>query len=423
MELSNEQQIVFNKYLDGANIFMTGPGGSGKSFLIRHIYEDAISKGLKIKVTAMTGCAAILLQCNASTIHSWAGIGIADKSVDYYVSSIRKNRRYREKWLKTDILIIDEVSMMSKQLFDKLNEIGKKIRMNDRPFGGIQLIFSGDFYQLPPIIKDENDGFCFESDEWNNVFTNQIELQVNYRQEDKIFVKILKNLRKGKIKKKHVELLKEYVGREVEDTLLVKPIKLYPINNKVNAVNKKELDKLETKEYEFEIEVNNNIKNIKVKKTDIDRETDYLKKNIFNNENLKLKIGAQVMCTYNLNVSIGICNGSLGIVTNILNDTPVVLFNNGVEMNMERKKYESENIEGLSISQYPLVLAYAISIHKSQGTTLDSAEIDIGNSIFECGQIYVALSRLKSLDGLYIKHFDPNKIYVNELVKNFYENI
>jgi len=392
---------------------MTGPGGSGKSFLIRHIYEDAISKGLKIKVTAMTGCAAILLQCNALTIHSWAGIGIADKSVDYYVSSIRKNRRYREKWLKTDILIIDEVSMMSKQLFDKLNEIGKKIRMNDRPFGGIQLIFSGDFYQLPPIIKDENDGFCFESDEWNNIFTNQIELKVNYRQEDKVFVKILKNLRKGKIKKKHVELLREYVDREVEDTLLVKPIKLYPINNKVNAVNKKELDKLETKEYEFEIKVNNNIKNNRVKKTDIDRETDYLKKNIFNNENLKLKIGAQVMCTYNLNVSIGICNGSLGIITNIVNDTPVVLFNNGIEMNMERKKYESENIEGLSISQYPLVLAYAISIHKSQGTTLDSAEIDIGNSIFECGQIYVALSRLKSLDGLYIKHFDPNKIYFN----------
>lgn len=423
MELSNEQQIVFNKYLDGASVFMTGPGGSGKSFLIRHIYEDAISKGLKIKVTAMTGCAAILLQCNASTIHSWAGIGIADKSVDYYVSSIRKNRRYREKWLKTDILIIDEVSMMSKQLFDKLNEIGKKIRMNDRPFGGIQLIFSGDFYQLPPIIKDENDGFCFESDEWNNVFTNQIELKVNYRQEDKVFVKILKNLRKGKIKKKHVELLREYVGREVGDTLLVKPIKLYPINNKVNAVNKKELDKLETKEYEFEIEINNNIKNNRVKKTDIDREVDYLKKNIFNNENLKLKIGAQVMCTYNLNVSIGICNGSLGIITNIVNDTPVVLFNNGVEMNMERKKYESENIEGLSISQYPLVLAYAISIHKSQGTTLDSAEIDIGNSIFECGQIYVALSRLKSLDGLYIKHFDPNKIYVNELVKNYYNNL
>ena len=423
MELSNKQQIVFNKYLDGASVFMTGPGGSGKSFLIRHIYEDAISKGLKIKVTAMTGCAAILLQCNASTIHSWAGIGIADKSVDYYVSSIRKNRRYREKWLKTDILIIDEVSMMSKQLFDKLNEIGKKIRMNDRPFGGIQLIFSGDFYQLPPIIKDENDGFCFESDDWNNVFTNQIELKVNYRQEDKVFVKILKNLRKGKIKKKHVELLREYVGREVEDTLLVKPIKLYPINNKVNAVNKKELDKLETKEYEFEIEINNNIKNNRVKKTDIDRETDYLKKNIFNNENLKLKIGAQVMCTYNLNVSIGICNGSLGIITNIVNDTPVVLFNNGVEMNMERKKYESENIEGLSISQYPLVLAYAISIHKSQGTTLDSAEIDIGNSIFECGQIYVALSRLTSLDGLYIKHFDPNKIYVNELVKNYYNNL
>lgn len=423
MELSNEQQIVFNKYLDGASVFMTGPGGSGKSFLIRHIYEDAISKGLKIKVTAMTGCAAILLQCNASTIHSWAGIGIADKSVDYYVSSIRKNRRYREKWLKTDILIIDEVSMMSKQLFDKLNEIGKKIRMNDRPFGGIQLIFSGDFYQLPPIIKDENDGFCFESDEWNNVFTNQIELQINYRQEDKVFVKILKNLRKGKIKKKHVELLREYVDREVEDTLLVKPIKLYPINNKVNAVNKKELDKLETKEYEFEIEINNNIKNNRVKKTDIDREVDYLKKNIFNNENLKLKIGAQVMCTYNLNVSIGICNGSLGIITNIVNDTPIVLFNNGIEMNMERKKYESENIEGLSISQYPLVLAYAISIHKSQGTTLDSAEIDIGNSIFECGQIYVALSRLKSLDGLYIKHFDPNKIYVNELVKNYYNNL
>ena len=164
MELSKEQQFAFDKYLQGKNVFITGPGGSGKSALIRKIYIHSYNINKSIRVTALTGCAAILLNCKATTLHSWAGIGLGIGSQDSIIQKIKRNKFAYAIWKATDILVVDEVSMLSRKLFDLLNAIGKSLRKNNKPFGGIQLLFSGDFYQLPPVgDKDEPETmqFCF----------------------------------------------------------------------------------------------------------------------------------------------------------------------------------------------------------------------------------------------------------------------
>ena len=152
MELSKEQQLAFNKYVQGQNIFITGPGGTGKSALIRAIHKHAYSRFRDIHVTALTGCAAVLLNCKAKTLHSWAHIGLGNGSIEQLVTKIKKNKFAKSLWKSTEILVVDEVSMLSLKLFNVLNEIGKAIRGNQKPFGGIQVIFSGDFFQLPPVV-------------------------------------------------------------------------------------------------------------------------------------------------------------------------------------------------------------------------------------------------------------------------------
>ena len=222
MELSIEQQIIFDKYINKENIFITGPGGSGKSALIKTIYNHAINLDKNIQVCALTGCAAILLNCKAKTIHSWAGIGLGNGSFEYIIQKIQKNIFKKKRWKQVEILIIDEVSMLSLHLFDLLNQISQIIRKSNKPFGGIQIIFSGDFYQLPPIINKDKDDFndlsvqfCFESENWNNVFKkeNQIQLIQIFRQTDQIYVNILNQIRQGIIKRKSNDILLQYVGR------------------------------------------------------------------------------------------------------------------------------------------------------------------------------------------------------------------
>ena len=230
MEFSREQQIAFDKYIEGKNVFITGPGGSGKSLLIRKIYEHS-SHGFKdIHVTALTGCAAVLLNCKAKTLHSWACIGLANGTLEQLVMKIKRSKYAKNIWRSTDILVVDEVSMLSLKLFALLNKISQIVRNDSRPFGGIQLVFSGDFYQLPPVgSKDDEDSgrFCFESDEWNSVFhkDDQIQLQKIFRQKDDIYSSILNQIRVGVIKRKTNDLLSQYVGRPLASDLIIKPTK------------------------------------------------------------------------------------------------------------------------------------------------------------------------------------------------------
>jgi len=441
MEFSREQQIAFDKYLEGKNVFITGPGGSGKSLLIRKIYEHAYSRFKDIHVTALTGCAAVLLNCKAKTLHSWAGIGLGTASIEQLVAKIKKSKYVKNLWRSTDILVVDEISMLSLHLFMMLNTIGKTIRNDPRPFGGIQLIFSGDFYQLPPVgNKDEVDTtrFCFESDEWNYVFhkDDQIQLQKIFRQKDEIYSTILNQIREGVIKRRTNDLLLQYVGREIDAGLITKPTKLFPTRAKVEQINIQAMAALDgiCKEYDMkyllDLEMNKaeRQERMQFNDKDIEIELNYLAANLICDKMVRLKKGAQVMCVVNIRSESGdvlLCNGSQGIVVGICEITgcPRVKYNNGLEMIMMRHVWPSEKIPGIGVSQIPLILAWALTIHKSQGATMDAAEIDAGSGIFECGQTYVALSRVKSLDGLYLTSFDAKRIRINKKVKEFYDSL
>lgn len=457
-DLNKEQTILFTHYLNGDNVFMTGAGGCGKTYLIRRMYQHGSQTGRHIQVCATTGCAAILLECHAKTIHSWAGIGLGNGDPDNYVSSIKTNRNKLRAWVSVQTLIIDELSMMSKKLFELLDYIGRKVRQRNVPFGGIQVIASGDFYQLPPVsrVKDTDESaFAFESNHWSDIFPIELELTNNHRQKDKAFLKALNEVRVGKITRSSYTLLQSYVGRTC-DQPDIEPARLLPTRYKVNSINQAKLACLDEPTYTFEAEAKTNPfpytdDTHKSKKkppapSTIKQEVDFMIKNGTFVQSLDLKQYAQVMCIINYDMDKGIVNGSIGKVLDILTtkdytkkyhpeeeecetlDTreyPVVRFANGELVHMKPHTWLSERFGdfGIGVRQLPLILAWAVSIHKSQGMTVDMAEIDIGRSIFECGQSYVALSRVRSLEGLYLTAFEPSKIKVHRKVKTFYQSM
>ena len=457
-KLSVEQRCALQQFEDGDNLFITGEGGTGKTLLIRHLVQSAVRHYRKVQVCALTGCAALLLECNARTIHSWSGIKLAKGTVDEIVESVIYNHAARNAWRTTDILIIDEVSMMSARMFDILNTVGKRVRKSSRPFGGLQIIFVGDFFQLPPVSRQDSceagsDQFCFESTDWFETFPmdNHIVLNTMFRQSDLVMRRILGNIRKGTVRDEDVEVLKKHVNRDYDKDSHggVVPTQLFPTKAKVDRINNDMFYNLagDTISYSFERKtdcvtyLDGSDKVIpspliaKCRKALSSQKAGFELDNLTNNtpcvKNLELKKGANVMCTVNLNLDRGVCNGSIGTVVGFSYEdgkdnpepAPIVLFSNGCRMVMPKKYWQSEDFPTIAVGQYPLCLAWAITIHKIQGATLSMAEVDIGSSIFECGQTYVALSRVKSLDGLYLSKFDPKKIKVNDKVRSFYNSI
>ena len=459
-KLNDEQTRIFKKYLNGENIFVTGPGGSGKSFIIKQIYNHAEANNIKIKVCAMTGCAAILLKCKATTLHSFAGIGLANKSIDQVVRSVLDNKNKVKNWKLTEVLIIDEVSMLSLKLLLILDEIGRKIYNNyNKPFGGLQVIFTGDFYQLPPVCtnNDDKEGsmFCFQHELWDQIFPkeNQISLTSIFRQNDAKLIKALNYIRKGKITKSTLELLESRVKtrEEINEIKKNKVLTiLSPIKKDVDNINRISFENLNNKleSVTYNIKYVTNEEEIKINtgsgskmKHNVDGlcddfenlfkkspmytkfEYEFLTNNIMADKNLTLKVGTHVMCIANVDLQSNnqIANGSQGIVTGFKNNLPFIKFNNiDYPILVGYYTWKSENNDKIAVAQIPLIYAWAITIHKAQGVTLDSALIDIGSNIFEYGQSYVALSRVKTLEGIYLCNLDYKKIIANPLVKEFY---
>lgn len=444
--LSDDQQYAFEKYLQGENVFITGPGGTGKSYLIKSIVEDLERKGEKYAVCAMTGCAAVLLGCGAKTIHSWAGIGIAKGTQEEIVRKAVDNKYTMGRWRSIKTLIIDEVSMMSVKVFEILGMIGKLTRrMHFLPFGGLQVIFLGDFYQLPPVGRPdepETMRFCFESPLWDQTFPirNRVLLSTYFRQKDPTYIDILNQVRAGRLTAASVNLLNSRVNAELRDPEIL-PTKLFPRNADVQRVNEQMYMQIREPERKYTMRRRSDIKMLidsggkqisqvdihkceQLNETDIETQFRIMFENSSLEETLSLKKGALVMCLANLDVESGICNGSQGVIDGFTSsDHPIVRFLNGLILTIEPKIYQNQDYPKLGIEQYPLRLAWAFTIHKSQGITLDIAEMDIGSSIFEFGQTYVALSRVKSLEGLYLSQFNPKKIRTNPTVIEFYEQI
>ena len=463
--LSLEQQYAFVQFARGDNLFVTGPGGTGKTRLIQFMVEYMNSIGKSHQVCALTGCAATLLNCKAKTIHSWSGIKIAKGNPEDIVRRVIRNRVSVKSWRGVEVLIVDEVSMMSGKMFDLLDQIGRMARkIGTKPFGGIQLVFTGDFFQLPPIpdYDDPTSGeFCFQHSKWTKTFpqTQCIELKTFFRQTDPTYISILQEVRRGTISPQNIELLQTRLTRgrrQPESRNGVVPTKIFPIRIKVDAINESSYEKLEgderTYHYSFSITAKTHIDNgaslsaaefaycSGFNSEQLLNEVDNLIGSFMAEKTVKLKVGALVMCTANIDVERGICNGSQGVVigyaesnTAILPDEmmkrtngtaliPVVQFANGITMKVSPYQRQSEEIPCVVVAQIPLCLAWALTIHKIQGATLDMAEMDIGRSIFAQGQSYVALSRVKTLDGLYLSEFISTKIKANPLVVDFYSS-
>jgi ATP-dependent DNA helicase PIF1 len=441
IKLTEKQELAFTSMKNGKSVFLTGPGGSGKSFLLNCFVkwyktemENKNDNG-KLYITSTTGLSASLIE--GSTINSYAGIGIGDKSInELYKNIIKFPNSYKKRWLETSILIIDEISLMNAELFDKLEILARKIRKCDLPFGGIQVILSGDFLQLPPV---KSTTFCFEAISWDIVIDKIFYFDKIIRQDDKLLQDILNSVRLGIVNEDVKSILDARLNKELVHSSGIIPTHLFSRRDIVLNYNNTELQKLidegrETHTYKAEYIFPD-------KKKISDESKDYLINLINTNrvidDLLTISIGSQVMLTTNKITGISnddarntIFNGSRGIVIGFeyseKNDKyyPIVSFLTGLTLTIYPHifEYESENIT-IGKSQIPLILAWAITIHKAQGMSLDFLKTDIGKDIFEYGQVYVVLSRIRNIEGLSLINIDYNKIKAHPKIIKYYEDL
>ncbi|GAA6060678.1 hypothetical protein JCM10212_005060 [Sporobolomyces blumeae] len=465
--LSPEQQMVHKLVVDdGRSVFFTGSAGTGKSVLLREIIASLKRKHRgntdAVAVTASTGMAA----CNigGTTIHSFAGIGIGAEPAKQLIDKVKKNRNANAKWQRVKVLIIDEVSMVDGHLFDKLAEIGMALKKrgktaSSRPFGGIQLVVTGDFFQLPPVTKGVVPTFAFEAKAWQSCIDHTVNLTQVFRQKDTKFIDMLNEMRFGKLSPMSIASFKA-LSRELKNGGC-EPTELFPMRHQVESANAARLRALPGDIVEF-----------KAVDWALNKQGDALKADTYLNNfmapaELKLKVGAQVMLIKNLDISL--VNGTVGTVVGFgvpeledtddeedyvlnaaggikseprekttqeirrkqriaaavasgqLEQSPMVEWQTpqGIERKiMAREEFKVEDAQGKSIAsrkQYPIILAWAMSIHKSQGQTIACVKVDLGK-VFEKGQSYVALSRATSLEGLQVLHFDEKKVMAHEKV-------
>ena len=441
MPLNTEQEEAVAEVIAGKSLFITGPGGVGKSYLIREIKSRLLELGKTVGVTAMTGCAALQLECGAKTLHSWAGIGLGKESVDILVAGIRRFNaaKSRARWQHTDVLIIDEVSMMTPDLLEKLDSVARIIRKRVAvPMGGLQVIFVGDFCQLPPVNRDISGAsvepqLLFECEVWSEIIQRTICLKQIQRQSDPVFQQILNEARMGALTPESLAILEGRkmrlpVIKEQMEASLVKPTLIFSRNNKVDEINNKNMEALDTQLIARKSKIcfapKSDTLGINVDDPEIKRALARLENDAPYVPMLSMKAGAQVMLITNLDVEAGLVNGSRGVIKRFTEtELPVVEFRNGVVMTIDLATWMTEEFPFVGMAQIPLRIAYAITIHKSQGATLDCALVDIGKDTFEYGQAYVALSRVRSLEGLFIWGLDIDKVRAHPRVIEFYRSL
>ncbi len=373
------QPKALEKMKNGDSIFLTGEPGSGKTYTINLFTDYLEARGIPYAVTASTGIAATHI--GGTTIHSWCGIGIKDKIGELELSLIEAKEYVVEKVCDAEVLIIDEISMLDANTLDNVEKVCRYLRHNDKPFGGLQVILVGDFFQLPPVSKRGPAKFAFEGKAWEALAPQVCYLTEQHRQSEGEFLALLTAMRAGKIEREHRALLltRKNTGKSSKT-------RLYTHNVDVDLINSHELSQIEGEEREY-----------KMRSSGIPFLVETLKKNCLSPELLTLKVGAKVMFTRN-NFDEGYVNGTLGVITGFAEDDSPIVTANGSRIAVSRAEWSIEETKAV-ISQFPLRLAWAITVHKSQGISLDEAVIDLSKT-FEYGQGYVAISRVRSLSGL-----------------------
>lgn len=375
--------------MGGASVFLTGPPGAGKTYVLNQFVKGAERTGKKVAVTASTGIAASHI--GGTTIHSWSGLGILDDLSGDDLRRLGGSERLAKRYNGTDILIIDEVSMLHGRRLDMVNRLSKVLRGSDAPFGGLQVVLVGDLFQLPPISRGTDVlDFVYLSEAWAELDLKICYLTEQHRQQgNDALLGLLEAMRRGEVGEDHGLLLQDRLEQTAPESAVTR---LYAHNIDVDAINRRHLDVLPGPARRFEMRT-------KGSKAKIEQ----LAKGLLAPEILELKTGAEVMFVAN-NFAEGFVNGSRGTVVEFDNDSPVVRLMNGRRITVEPHGWslsEDGRIRA-EITQLPLRLAWAITIHKSQGMSLDAAEIDLSRA-FTPGMGYVALSRVRSLDGLYLR--------------------
>ncbi len=390
----------------GANVFLTGEPGSGKTHLVNTYVEYLRSHAIEPAITASTGIAATHI--GGMTIHSWSGIGIARELSPHDLARIAEKSYLTRRIKKTSVLIIDEISMLDAQTLSLVETVIKKVRKNELPFGGLQVVLVGDFFQLPPVTKESKAvNFAFQSESWINLNPAVCYITEQHRQNDRKFLSVLNSIRSDNFQEVHFTHIESRLTSK--DQIPDDITKLFSHNINVDKVNDNELAKLPAKDHKFEMSDEG------PKKL-----TETLKKGCLSPENLKLKIGAAVMFTKN-SPREGFVNGTLGKVIDFDMDSgyPIVQTRNGKNIEAEPMDWtvEENGFVRAKITQIPLRLAWAITIHKSQGMSLDAAVMDL-SSVFEYGQGYVALSRVRNLSGLHLLGINNHALLVHPDILN-----
>lgn len=373
-----------------SNIFLTGEPGSGKSYLTNKYIKWLLLNGKNPAITASTGIAA--LQLNGRTLHSWSGVRNDNDITTEDMQEITTNYFVRKTITNTDVLIIDEVSMISPRLLEIVNAIAIKVKGANKPFGGIKVVFVGDFFQLPPVHRGQNPPYAFESPVWEALNLTTCYLTEQHRTNDTQFVEILRGIRTGTLTEQQKQVIR---SRLVVDATEIDAIRLDTHNDKVDKINETHLFMHEGAPQTYVMKEGGNAKLVPA-----------LKKSCMSPERLTLKVGVKVMFTKN-DRDMRWVNGTRGVVVE-LHDEHVIVDVNGSTYDVKAATWEFADGYGKNkttkayVEQIPLRLAYAITVHKSQGMTLDSAVIDCSRA-FACGHGYVAVSRVRSLDGLHFQ--------------------
>ncbi|MCR4334255.1 MAG: PIF1 family DEAD/DEAH box helicase [Patescibacteria group bacterium] len=380
----------------GHNVYLTGSAGSGKTYVLNQYIKYLKTHDVGVGVTASTGIAATHM--NGTTIHSWTGIGIKDFLSDYDIDHIEQKQYLWNHFKKTNVLIIDEISMLEATRLDMVERVCRLFKRNNEPFGGMQVVLCGDFFQLPPISRNQNSESAHNSKAWKNSDIRICYLHEQHRQSDDDFTKFLNHIRAGKVTDELKKLLESRMNVKLDMAT-----KLYTHNADVDSINDEELNKLDG-EIETYTMTSRGSANL----------VESIKKSCLAPEKLRLKKGASVMFVKN-NYELDYVNGTLGKIVDFKNNMPIVKTLSGRKIIVERETWtiEEDGKIKAGIEQIPLRLAWAITVHKSQGMSLDRAEIDLSKS-FVAGQGYVALSRVRTLAGLKLIGFNDVALMIDK---------